>query len=139
MLLIIGGAVAALYFYYSKPQPGTARIAALEEEDRAALFIARFDSLTDARLHRIVWRSGTFLRTSFDDTREQWTLTISSADWASRDEDSKRDLLATLVSAFKGTRAQAGGDPEQAVLTLIDEEGDDLAKVSGESGIVILR
>jgi hypothetical protein len=141
LLLVIGGAAAAFYFYYSGPGPGTrtARIAGLSEEDRLARFVARFDSLTDARLYPTVWRSGTFLKTGFDDDRDEWTLTVSSGDWGRRDDGSKRDLTATLFSAFEGVRAQAGGEPDQAVLLILDENGESLAKVSGKSGIVIHR
>ena len=137
MLVVIGGVVAALYFHYSRPEPGTARIAARGERDRAARFIARFDSLTDARLYPTVWRSGTFLKTSFNDTRDEWTLTVSSSDWSRRDEGSKRDLAAMLFSAFQGTRAQAGGDPEEAVLIIVGEKDERLGRASNESGIVI--
>jgi hypothetical protein len=139
LLLVVGLAVAAFYFYYSGPEPGTARIAQVGEEDRLARFVARFDSLTDARLYPTVWRSGTFLKTSFDEDRTEWTLTISSGDWGRRDEASKRDLAATLFSAFRGVRAQAGGDPEKAVLVIVDEDGEDLAESSEGSGTVILR
>lgn len=139
LLLIIGGVVAALYFYYSEPKPGTARIAGLRERDRVARFVARFDSLTDARLYPTVWRSGTFLKTRFNDARDEWTLTVSSADWERRDEASKRDLAAVLFAAFEGVRAQAGGDPGEAVLIILDEGEESLAKVSEKSGIVIDR
>jgi hypothetical protein len=139
VLLVIGGAVVAFYFYYSEPEPGTARIAGLREEDRLARFVARFDSLTDARLYPTVWRSGTFLKTGFDDNRGEWTLTVSAGDWERRDEGSKRDLAAILFSAFKGVRAQAGGDPDQAVLLILDEDGESLAKVSEKSGTVVHR
>jgi len=139
LLVVIGGAVAALYFCYSGAKPGTAKIVALEEKDRAARFVARFDSLTDARLYPTVWRSGTFLKTSFNDARDEWTLTVSSGDWGRRDEGSKRDLIAILFSAFKGVRAQAGGNPDEVVLILVDEDGESLARMSGESGVVIDR
>lgn len=139
LLLVIGGAVVAFYFYHSEPEPGTARIASLGEEDRFARFVARFDSLTEARLYPTVWRSGTFLRTSFDEDRNEWTLTVSSGDWERRDDISKKDLAATLFSAFKGVRAQAGGEPDQAVLLILDEDGESLAKVSEKSGTLIHR
>lgn len=139
ILLVIGGVVAALFFYYSQPEPGTAKVAGLREQDRVARFVARFDSLTDARLYPTVWRSGTFLKTSFNDARSEWTLTMSSTDWRRRDDASRRDLLATLFSALKGVRAQAGGDPDQAALIIQDEDGKNLAKVSDEDGIVIDR
>ena len=137
LLLVIGGVAAVLFLNYSRPEPGTARVAGLREEDRAVRFVARFDSLTDARLYPTVWRSGTFLKTSFNDARDEWTLTVSSGDWGRRDEASKRDLAAILFSAFKGVRAQAGGDPSRAVLIIRNEDGEVLAKVSEESGIVI--
>ena len=139
LLLVIGGAAAAFYVHYSEPEPGTARIASLGEEDRFARFVARFDSLTEARLYPTVWRSGTFLKTSFDEDRDEWTLTVSSGDWGRRDDDSKKDLAAILFSAFKGVRAQAGGDPDQAVLLVMDEDGESLAKVSEKSGTIIHR
>ncbi len=139
LLLVIGGAVVAFYFYHSEPEPGTARIAGLSEKDRFARFVARFDSLTDARLYPTVWRLGTFLKTGFDDDRDEWRLTVSSGDWERRDDGSRRDLTATLFSAFKGVRAQAGGEPDQAVLLILDENGENLAKVSEESGTTIHR
>jgi hypothetical protein len=139
LLLIIGGAVAALYFYYSEPGPGTARIAGLDERARVERFVARFDSLTDARLYPMVWRSGTFLKTSFNDDRSEWTLTVSPADWGRRDSGSKTDLSATLFTAFKGVRAQAGGDPGRAVLVIVSEDGEMLAEVSETSGTLIHR
>ncbi len=139
LLVIIGIAVAAFYFYHSEPEPGTARIAGLREQDRLARFVATFDSLTDARLYPTVWRSGTFLRTSFNNDRSEWTLTVSSGDWGRRDDGSKRDLATVLFSAFEGVRAQAGGGPGKAVLLILDEDGESLAKVSEESGTVIHR
>jgi hypothetical protein len=139
-VLIAGTVVAVLFFYYNpEPEPGRAKVAGLEERDRVERFVARFDSLTDARLYPTVWRSGTFLKTRFNDVRDRWTLTVSSGDWDRRNEDSKRDLLAMLYSAFKGVRAQAGGDPEEAVLIIVDEDGKTLAEVSGKSGAVIER
>jgi hypothetical protein len=136
-LVIIGGAVAVLFFYHSKPKPGTARIARLQERDRVAAFIARFDSLTDVRLYPVVWRSGTFVTTAFDDSRTEWTLTVSPADWGRRDETSKKDLAATLFSTFQGVRAQAGGDPDQAVLVIESKEGEVFLRVSKQTGITV--
>jgi hypothetical protein len=42
-----------------------------------------------------------------------------------------------LFSAFQGTRAQAGGDPEEAVLIIVGENDERLGRASDESGIVI--
>ena len=88
LLLVLGAAVGTLYIYYSRPEPGTARIAGLNERARVERFTASFDSLTDARLYPMVWRAGTFLRTSFNDDRSEWTLTVSSGDWGRRNAGS---------------------------------------------------
>jgi hypothetical protein len=139
LLLAIGGAVGALYFHYSQSKPGTARVASLAERDRVARFVAVFDSLTDARLYPTVWHSGQFLKTGFNDDRSEWTLTLSSRDWERRDNASKQDLATLLFTAFKGVRAQAGGDPDQAVLCILDERDQNLARVSETTGIEISR
>jgi hypothetical protein len=137
--LIVGIGLAAVLLIRSQPQPGRARITPQREEDRQASFIARFDSLTDARLHPVVWRSGTFTKTGFDENRETWTLTVSSGDWELRDEASKKDLAATLHSTFQSVRAQAGGDPDKAVLVIRNREGEVLLRASAESGVVVRR
>jgi hypothetical protein len=138
-VLVAGIAVAAILFIDSGPRRGTAKITPLRQADRVAAFIARFDSLTDARLHPTVWRSGTFLKTGFDENREQWTLTVSPRDWAHRDEASKMDLGATLFSALQAVRAQAGGDPDLAVLVIEDDTGEVVLRASHETGVVVRR
>jgi hypothetical protein len=102
-------------------------------------FIAAFDSLTDARLHPMVWRSGAFTRTGFDERRRRWTLTIRISDWERRTPGLKRDLAASLWAAMKGVRAQAGGDPELAELEIIDGDDRRLARCSAEAGVLILN
>jgi hypothetical protein len=136
-LLVAGLAVGAILALRSRPGPGTARIKRLDEADRTAAFIAKFDSLTETRLYPTVWRSGTFLKTGFDEDREKWTLTVSSRDWHLRDDASKRNLGATLFSAFQALRAQAGGEPDPAILLVEDEEGEILLRASQETGVVI--
>lgn len=138
-VLIAGIALAAVFLIRSQPRPRTARITPQRQEVRFAAFIAKFDSLTDARLHPVVWRSGTFTKTGFDEGRETWTLTVSSGDWELRNEDSKKDLAATLHSTFQSVRAQAGGDPDKAVLVIKDAQGEVLLRASAESGVVIRR
>jgi hypothetical protein len=138
-LAVAGAAMAVLLWGNSGPQPGSARIARAKEKQRLEVFVAGFDSLTDARLYPTVWRSGTFTKTTFDDNREEWTLTVSPEDWRLRDEASKRDLAATLFSAFQGARAQAGGDPDRAILLIENKEGEVLLSVSMESGITVRK
>ena len=138
-ILIAGVAVAAALLISSRHERGTARIRPIREADRAAAFIAEFDSLTDARLHPIVWHSGTFLKTGFDEKREHWTLTVSSRDWHLRDKSSKQDLGASLLGAFQAARAQAGGDPDRAVLTIEDPDGNIMLEASRATGVVVER
>jgi hypothetical protein len=138
-LLVAGISVAMVLLFGSKTGRGTARFARLRKEDRVAAFVARFDSLTDIRLYPAVWRSGTFLKTGFDEDRREWTLTVSMDDWKLRDASSKRDLAATLFANFQGVREQAGGDPEQAVLIIKNGEGDVLLKATHASGVIIRR
>jgi hypothetical protein len=71
--------------------------------------------------------------------RDLWTLEVSSEDWRRRDEGSKRDLAATLYSSFIGVRAQAGGDPADAVLLIVNESDEKLVMVSDEGGIEVYR
>jgi hypothetical protein len=138
-LLVAGIAVAAVFFLSAGSRRGTARITRLSEKDRHTAFVARFDSLTDARLLPVVWRSGSFLNSGFDEGREEWSLTVSSRDWKLRDEASKKDLAATLYSSFQAVRAQAGGDPDPAVLIIENEEGEILLRASLEAGIDIRK
>jgi hypothetical protein len=137
LILVIGGAIAGLYFFYSSTERGTARIARVPKERREARFAAQFDSLTKARLYPTVWRAGTFLKTAFNEDYTEWTLTISSADWKHRDEDSRHDLGASLYATFQGVRAQAGGDPAEAVLIIQDEHENLLLRISEETGTII--
>jgi hypothetical protein len=87
----------------------------------------------------MLWRSGSFLSSGFDEKREEWSLTVSSRDWKLRDEGSKKDLAATLYSGFQAVRAQAGGDPEPAVIIIENEEGEILLRASLESGIDVRK
>ena len=137
--LVAGVAVATLLVHDPGRQPGSARITRVQEHRRTAEFIARFDSLTDARLYPTVWRSGTFVKTSFDDSREAWTLTVSPEDWKRRNEISKKDLAATLFSALQGVVAQAGGDPDRAILEIESDKGEVLIRASRQSGIRVLE
>jgi hypothetical protein len=138
-ILIAGIAIAAALVIGSRQDRRTARIRPLREADRAEAFIARFDSLTDARLHPLAWHSGTFLKTGFDENREHWTLTVSSRDWNHRDRSSKQDLGAILLAAFQAVRAQAGGDPDRAVLTIEDQDGEVTLRASQATGVVVER
>jgi len=96
----------------------------------ARVFDARFDSLYKKTLYPVVWRSGTFIRSRFEGDFEKWTLTISSRDWQLRDEAGRKDLVATIWTAYRATREQAGGDPDAAILIIEDEHGNILAEAS---------
>jgi hypothetical protein len=136
--LILG---AALAFYRHKTSPEAASRRA--EEARYAkeheLFIARFDSLKQARLYPTAWRAAPFTKAGLDENRSEWTLTLSASDWDRRGDASKMDLMAKLYSTFGAIRAQAGGDPEDAWLRIEDDEGHLLAECSPEAGTVIHR
>ena len=135
---ILAGAFA-LYRYYTSPeQAARRREHALLARNRER-FVACFDSLKEARLYPTAWRSGAFTKATLSETREKWTLTISSSDWERRDEFSKKDLIARLHTTFRGALAQAGGNPKLAVLIIESEDGQRLAECSTESGAQIHR
>jgi hypothetical protein len=135
---ILAGALV-IYRYYTSPEQAGKRAERMQQAKQHERFIAKFDSLKEARLYPTAWRSGAFTRTRFDDNREEWTLTISSADWERRDEASKVDLVTRLHTTFRGVRAQAGGDPETAILVIESEQEEELAGCSPESGVMIHR
>ncbi len=101
-----------------------------EQEQR---FAARFDSLCKVSLYPVVWRSGTFVHSRFEGNFEKWTLTISSRDWQLRDEAARKDLVALIWNAYRATREQAGGDPDNAMLVIDDENGNVLAEATPTS------
>jgi hypothetical protein len=126
---------AILFFnYYNRPEQIARRQSRAPQRGQEKLFVAKFDSLCRARLYPTVWRSGAFTQTRFDDRRRQWTLTMRSEDWTRRGEDSKKDLIARLYTTFQGVLAQAGGDPEPAVLVIEDQDGNVLGKGSQPAG-----
>lgn len=137
--IVIIGALAALAAFFFSPgqrEQRKERRQALVEQRR---FVAKFDSLCKARLYPVLWRSGTFLTTEFDEERRTWTLTVSSADWSAREPGSKKDVVATLLTTFSGVRAQAGGDPDRAVLVINDDKGDQVAAADRSNGPRIIR
>jgi hypothetical protein len=139
IICIVAGAVAAMAVYLLSPQ----QIVKRQEQRQAARyhrrFVARFDSLCKAQLYPVVWRSGTFLTTEFDEERRTWTLTLSSTDWARRDGGSKKDLAAKLLTSFRAVRAQAGGDPDEAALVIADEAGEEMVEASASGGTTIYK
>ena len=132
-------AALVLHGRYTSWEQAARRAERIQETREHERFVATFDSLKEARLYPTAWRSGAFTRTSFDDYREEWTLTISSGDWARRDEASRMDLVARLYTTFRGVRAQAGGDPGCAILFIENEQGEKLASCTPESGVRIHR
>jgi len=123
-LIIIGVAILVV-LRLNKPREAS-RMSPAE----ARVFDARFDSLYKRTLYPVVWRSGTFIRSRFEGDFEEWTLTISSSDWELRSEASRKDLVATIWIAYRATREQAGGDPDDAVLIIQDEQGRPLAQAT---------
>ena len=131
-LAIIGTVVVIALYYSSSNKPASTAT-------NPADFNARFDSLYRYSLRRIVWKSGTFTYSKFEGDYEKWMLTISSKDWKMRDEGNKRDLAATLWAAYRGTRAQAGGNPDDATLVIQNEKGEVLVECTPGGGIRVLR
>jgi hypothetical protein len=131
------GMAAGIARYFSSPEQSAGRRQRREAREQRDLFIARFDSLCEAKLYPVVWRSGTFTRTGFDPDRRAWTLTVSSTDWYRRTETSKRDLAARLLTAFRAVRAQAGGDSEDAVLVIKDDNDERVAECTPSGGVKI--
>jgi hypothetical protein len=111
----------------------------IEDDLEGAEFIARFDSLTDARLYPVMWKAGVFTKTRFDERRMEWTITVTPSDWSRRDRASKLDVATRLWNAFQAARAQAGGDPSAAVLVIESGQGDELARCSEDQGTCILK
>jgi hypothetical protein len=136
--LILG---AAYLFYRHRTSPEAASRRA--EEARYAkehdLFVARFDSLKQARLYPTAWRAAPFTKAGLDEDRSEWILTLGSSDWDRRSDASKMDLVAKLHTTFRAIRAQAGGDPEDARLRIENDEGETMAECSPETGTVIHR
>ena len=136
--IVLMGIFYLLFSHYASPDGDAVRMSrqAARHEDEA--FIARFDSLYHARLLPTVWKLGVFTKTSFDEDFTEWTLTISATDWYNRKIASKKDLTATLWTAYSGVRAQAGGDPDKATLIIRDNDGNKVAE-RGREGVRILR
>lgn len=89
-------------------------------------FIARFDSLSRARLYPIVQHSHAFTNATFDNDREEWVLTVNADRWESLSKVSRKDLVVQLYTGFQEVRAEAGGDPEHAKLVIDDEAGKEI-------------
>lgn len=136
--IVFMGVIYLLFNYYASPDRETERIAKQEARAEQDLFIATFDSLYHHRLLPTVWKLGVFTQTSFDGDFTEWTLTVSATDWYNRSAASKKDLCATLWTAYLGARAQAGGDPDEARLTIEDNDGNRVA-VNSPDGLRILR
>jgi hypothetical protein len=136
--MVLMGAVYLLFSYYASPDRDAERAARQRSREAHEAFIAEFDSLYHSRLLPTVWRAGVFTKTAFDNDFTEWTLTISSNDWYFRETESKKDLVARLWTAYRGTRAQAGGDPDDARLIIADDEDRKVA-TSGPEGIRIIR
>jgi len=134
---VILGAAFAFYRYNTSPEAASRRAAQIRHAEEHELFIARFDSLKQARLYPTAWRAATFTKASLDEDRSDWTLTLGSSDWDRRSEASKMDLITRLHTSFRAVRAQAGGDPEDARLVIEDDDGEILAECSPETGTVI--
>jgi hypothetical protein len=139
VLIAVAGVAGALVFYYRSPAITEKRMARRQAAYAHSRFIAQFDSLSKARLHPALYRSGAFTASGFDSERKTWTLTITAADWDRRPEDSRKDLAARLMTAFSGARAQAGGDPDEAVLIIKDDDGEQVARCTLSHGAVILK
>jgi hypothetical protein len=137
--IVIIGALAALAAFFLSPGQRAKRREQRQTVIEHRLFVAKFDSLCKARLYPVLWRSGTFLTTEFDEERRTWTLTVSPGDWSAREIGSKKDLAARLLTAFSGVRAQAGGDPDQVVLVIKDDSGDPVAAADPSTGTRIMR
>jgi hypothetical protein len=140
-LAVVGTAVAvvAIVVYYMSPE----RITARSERRRAVAeqkrFTARFDSLCDARLYPVVWRSGAFTKTEFDADCMTWTLTIRSQDWQRRSESSKTDLATRLFVTFAGVRAQAGDEADDLTLIIKDDRDAKVASCTTAGGVTIYK
>ena len=136
---VILGAALAFYRHKTSPEAASRRAEEARYAKEQELFIARFDSLKQARLYPTAWRAAAFTKASLDEKRSEWTLTLGSSDWDRRSDASKMDLLAKLHTTFRAVRAQAGGDPEDARLEIENDDGDILAECSPETGTVIHR
>lgn len=93
-------------------------------------FVERFESLLKPHLYPVVWRSGVFMRSSFNEDFSEWTLTISSSDWQRRDQAAKKDLVALIWNAYRATRERAGGNPDQGTIIIRTEKGEIVAEAS---------
>jgi hypothetical protein len=133
--------LAVLYWllnHYASPEWEAERAEKHRAREEHAQFIATFDSLYHARLLPTAWKLGVFTRTSFDGEFKEWTLTIGAADWYNRDIASKKDLVATLWAAYRGVREQAGGDPDEGMLIVQDNDENRVAECSAD-GVRILK
>ena len=137
--VVILAAAFALYRHNTSPEAASRRADEARYVKEHELFIARFDSLKQARLYPTAWRAASFTKASLDENRSEWTLTLGSSDWDLRDEASKIDLMTKLHTTFRAVRAQAGGDPEDARLKIENDDGRILAERSPETGTVIHR
>jgi hypothetical protein len=102
-------------------------------------FIAEFDSLSTARLHPVLYRSGTFTASGFDEDRGIWTVTIAASDWERRPEASRKDLAVNLLNALRAARAQAGGDPDRTEVIIKYDDGTRVARCTPDAGAEVLR
>jgi len=136
---VILGAAIAYYRYNTSPEAASRRAAEARYAKERELFIARFDSLKQARLYPTAWRAAPFTKASLDEDRSEWILTLGSSDWERRSEASKMDLMGKLHTTFCAIRAQAGGDPEDAKLIIENDDGKILAECSPGTGTVIHR
>jgi hypothetical protein len=137
--VIVIAAIGALVVFLLSPKQAARRAERRQAARDRQEFTARFDSLCKARLYPVLWRSGTFTTTEFDEERRTWNLTVSSADWSRRDAGSKKDLAAKLLTTFSSVRAQAGGDPDEAALVISDESGEQVAEATPSGGTSIHR
>lgn len=135
---ILLAAVYLFFTHYASPGWEAGRAAKHRAREEQAQFTARFDSLYHSRLLPTTWKLGVFTMTSFDGEFTEWTLTISTTDWYNRSLASKKDLVATLWTCYQGVRVQAGGEADEGVLIIEDNEENRVAERTAD-GMRILR
>jgi hypothetical protein len=131
--------IAVAWWFVMSPEQASKRAEQRQARADQRQFVAAFDSLCEARLLPVVWRSGAFTKTKFDDDLKTWTLTISPQDWSRRSEASKTDLVTKLFVNFAGTRAQAGREGDDLTLIVEDDRDQKLAECTGPGGITIYK
>lgn len=124
--LVAVAAAFAIQRFYRSAWSESGQANELGQAGEHERFIARFDSLSRARLHPIVQRSQVFTNATFDEDREEWVLTVNTGRWDRLSKIFRKDLVVQLYTGFQEVRAQAGGDPEHAKLVIDDEEGKEL-------------